>query len=164
MIKDLVPGQNSWNVQMPQVIHADFTRRLLATVADLLLLSVLLFLLKIAFPDPGNFLFFKKSSAPAPENVTGWVLSRSSLLIVWILYSMIMDCSNRQGTLGKQLMGLKVTDDYGQRISFVKSMGRNISKIISYIFLGLGFFWILFDKHKKGWHDKIANTLVVRND
>ncbi len=164
MIKDFVPGQNSLNAELSPVIHADFLRRMLATVVDLLLLSVLAFLLKIAFPDLGNFLFFKKSTDPVAENITVWVLSRSSLIMIWIIYSMIMDCSNRQGSLGKQLMGLKVTDDYGQRISFVKSIVRNISKIISYVFLGLGFFWILFDKHKKGWHDKIANTLVVRND
>jgi len=28
--------------------------------------------------------------------------------------------------------------------------------------LFLGFFWIIWDKKKQGWHDKIAGTLVVK--
>jgi uncharacterized RDD family membrane protein YckC len=28
--------------------------------------------------------------------------------------------------------------------------------------LGLGLLWVAFDRRKQGWHDKIANTVVVR--
>jgi uncharacterized RDD family membrane protein YckC len=28
--------------------------------------------------------------------------------------------------------------------------------------LGIGFIWILFDARKQGWHDKMANTVVVK--
>jgi uncharacterized RDD family membrane protein YckC len=28
--------------------------------------------------------------------------------------------------------------------------------------LFLGFFWIIWDAEKQGWHDKIAGTVVVR--
>jgi uncharacterized RDD family membrane protein YckC len=28
--------------------------------------------------------------------------------------------------------------------------------------LFLGFFWIAIDMRKQGWHDKLANTVVVR--
>jgi hypothetical protein len=28
--------------------------------------------------------------------------------------------------------------------------------------LGLGFIWVAFDRRKQGWHDKAANTVVIR--
>jgi len=28
--------------------------------------------------------------------------------------------------------------------------------------LGIGFIWIIFDRRKQGWHDKMANTVVVK--
>jgi uncharacterized RDD family membrane protein YckC len=33
---------------------------------------------------------------------------------------------------------------------------------ISGLALGMGFFWIGLDKRKQGWHDKMANTVVIR--
>ena len=34
-------------------------------------------------------------------------------------------------------------------------------KFISYLPLGLGFFWILFNKERRGWHDLVAKTHVA---
>ena len=28
--------------------------------------------------------------------------------------------------------------------------------------LGLGLIWVAFDPRKQGWHDKMANTVVIR--
>jgi uncharacterized RDD family membrane protein YckC len=74
-----------------------------------------------------------------------------------------MDCSQLQGTVGKLCMGLMVTDEVGKRISFKKSLVRNLLKIVSYIVLGLGFIYALFDKKKRGWHDLLAGTMVIKN-
>ena len=38
---------------------------------------------------------------------------------------------------------------------------RYIGYFVSAIPLGLGYFWIAFDKRKQGWHDKMAGTVVV---
>ena len=38
---------------------------------------------------------------------------------------------------------------------------RYLGYYVSLLPLGLGFFWIGFDKRKQGWHDKLAGTLVV---
>ena len=35
-------------------------------------------------------------------------------------------------------------------------------KIVSMLPLMLGFIWVAFDARKQGWHDKLANTVVVR--
>jgi uncharacterized RDD family membrane protein YckC len=72
-----------------------------------------------------------------------------------------MESSVRQGSLGKSIMGIKVVDDHGSRMTLSRSIGRKQSKILSYFVISLGFLWILFDKKKQGWHDKINNTYVV---
>ncbi len=41
-------------------------------------------------------------------------------------------------------------------------IGRYLGYYLSILGLGLGFFWIMWDKRKQGWHDKLAGTLVIR--
>ena len=47
-------------------------------------------------------------------------------------------------------------------MGYGKGFLRLFGMIISIIALGLGFLWILLDKNKQGWHDKIANTFVIK--
>lgn len=89
-------------------------------------------------------------------------LIRYLALIIWIVYSMIVDSSVQQGTFGKKSVQLKVVNERGERISRKQSILRNAMKIVSYIPLGLGFLWSAFDKENRTWHDMIAKTYVVR--
>lgn len=140
---------------------ATFTIRLYAALIDFFILTILIFFFKTTFPDISNILFFNKAEPFITDNTTNWVLSRSSLIGVWIIYSIIVDCSTVKGTFGKQMMNIQVTDENGNRISIKKSIARNLFKFISYAIAGLGFFNVLFDKKKRGWHDRFANTLVI---
>ena len=65
-------------------------------------------------------------------------------------------------TLGKRAMGIRVIDfntggSIGHGRAFVRWIGRIISGFICY----LGYFWMLWDKEKQCWHDKMANDVVV---
>ncbi|WP_127844581.1 RDD family protein [Psychroflexus aestuariivivens] len=140
---------------------ATFTIRLYAALIDFFILTILIFVIKTGFPDFSNTLFFNKAEPFVTGNTKNWVLSKSSLIGVWIIYSIIVDCSTAQGTLGKQMMNIQVTDENGNRISLKKSIARNLFKFISYAIIGLGFLNVLFDKKKRGWHDRFANTLVI---
>lgn len=80
-----------------------------------------------------------------------------------IIYSTIMESSARQGTWGKILMGLKVSDEKGAPITFGRSLIRNLSKIISTATIGLGYMMGFFDKKQQCLHDKIAGTLVIKD-
>ncbi len=88
-----------------------------------------------------------------------WI--REVSFFLWLIYCTVMESSQRQGTFGKMAVGIKVVDERGNRMTLAKSFGRNASKILSYLVLALGFIWILFDKKKQGWHDKLNNTYVV---
>ncbi|HLA48407.1 MAG TPA: RDD family protein, partial [Nitrospinota bacterium] len=57
---------------------------------------------------------------------------------------------------------LKVVPVADSMMTYKKAFIRYIGYIISEIPLFLGFLWIVFDKDKQGWHDKIAGTFVVK--
>ena len=50
----------------------------------------------------------------------------------------------------------------GNRPSNGQLVGRYLAYYLSMLPLFAGFFWVAFDPRKQGWHDKLANTLVVR--
>ena len=94
------------------------------------------------------------------------IVSLAGLLIIPVskfVYSSIMEASGRQGTWGKVLMGLKVSDEKGIPINFSRSIIRNLSKIISTGTLGLGYMMGFFDKRQQCLHDRIAGTLVIKD-
>jgi uncharacterized RDD family membrane protein YckC len=71
----------------------------------------------------------------------------------------------RQGlTPGKKMLGLQVVDyQTGKIPGFGKMFLREIvGRFVSGLFLGLGYFWAIFDKNSQAWHDKIAGTVVLK--
>jgi uncharacterized RDD family membrane protein YckC len=86
---------------------------------------------------------------------------RNLSLTLWMIYSVLMDASPLQGTLGKRLMGMRVVDETGGRLSFARSLARNLGKILSAVPLFLGFMWIGWSQTKQGWHDKMSHCFVV---
>ncbi|MGH7137906.1 MAG: RDD family protein [Pirellulales bacterium] len=87
---------------------------------------------------------------------------RDLSFVVYIVYCALTEGSAMQATVGKRLLGLRVTDDNGRQLTMARSFGRNFAKIISYLPLGLGFIWAIWSKRKRGWHDMIAKTLVIK--
>ena len=67
-----------------------------------------------------------------------------------------------QATLGKMMLGLRVTDLHGKRISIGRAVGRYFAKILSAVILCIGFIMAAFTQKKQALHDLIAGTLVVR--
>jgi uncharacterized RDD family membrane protein YckC len=73
-----------------------------------------------------------------------------------------MTSSSKQGTLGKMVFRLRVTDLNGARISFARATGRFFAKILSGMILNIGYIMAGFTERKQALHDMIAGTLVVR--
>ena len=93
-----------------------------------------------------------------PARVAGNCLG---IVVAW-LYSAIMESSPRQATLGKMALGLIVTDENGERITFARASGRHFAKIISGLILLIGYMMAGWTERKQALHDMIAGTLVVR--
>lgn len=84
-----------------------------------------------------------------------------SLIIGW-LYFALMESSERGATPGKMAVGLRVVTDQGQRLSFANATGRYAAKFISAILLCIGFIMVAFTDKKRGLHDMMARTLVIK--
>jgi uncharacterized RDD family membrane protein YckC len=80
----------------------------------------------------------------------------------WI-YEATMESSSRQATLGKMVLGLKVTDVQGRRISFARATGRTFAKYLSSMILCIGYIMAGLTERKQALHDIIAGTLVWRS-
>jgi uncharacterized RDD family membrane protein YckC len=91
--------------------------------------------------------------------ITG--LSLTVLLITWFYYALLQSGA-RQATVGKMALGLKVTDVNGDRLTFARASLRYFSKILSGLFMMIGYIMAGFTPKKQALHDYIANTYVVR--
>jgi uncharacterized RDD family membrane protein YckC len=68
-------------------------------------------------------------------------------------------------TVGKRALGIRVYDfRQGGAIGYGRGFLRQIGKYLSAIPLGLGYLWMLWDKEKQCWQDKIAGSVVVPAD
>ncbi|MFZ5815803.1 MAG: RDD family protein [Bacillota bacterium] len=63
---------------------------------------------------------------------------------------------------GKKIMGLHVVSTDGQPMSYGKATLRLLGYMVSGMILYIGFLMIAFDDAKRGLHDRIATTLVVK--
>jgi membrane protease YdiL (CAAX protease family)/uncharacterized RDD family membrane protein YckC len=75
-----------------------------------------------------------------------------------------MGISWRSGaTVGLRAVGCRLIDDTsGDRPSSEQVLLRLVGSFYSALALGIGFVWIGVDQDKRGWHDLISHTRVVR--
>ena len=108
----------------------------------------------------------ENNGEPSPEMIFSIIGGASMFLILvfvgYWLYEALLTASSWQGTIGKRVLRLKVTDEAGNRISFGRSTGRFFAKILSYATLWIGFIMVAFTDKKRGLHDILAGTVVVR--
>ena len=85
----------------------------------------------------------------------------SAIFVSWLYHWLFIGLKGQ--TLGKMAVGIKVVDAAGSVPGLGRAALREIpGKILSSIAIYLGFLWVIWDKQKQGWHDKIASTHVVR--
>src|ERR1035437_1140997 len=67
-------------------------------------------------------------------------------------------------TIGMMLLGLHVVRDVdGGKISWGKAVLRFVGLFVAFACIWIGVIWVAFESRKRGWHDKIGGTVVVRN-
>ena len=105
------------------------------------------------------FLFF---SLITNQDQAGVALGLLFVLLVWAVAYLAM--LGRGLTPGKLVMRERVIlRSTGQPPGFLKMLLRELfGRFVSGLFLGLGYFWAIWDKDGQTWHDKIAGTVVVR--
>jgi uncharacterized RDD family membrane protein YckC len=64
-------------------------------------------------------------------------------------------------TAGKMILGLRVVREDGGPLGYRRALLRWLGYFLSIAFLALGFVWIMLDRKKQAWHDKLAGSVVV---
>jgi uncharacterized RDD family membrane protein YckC len=84
------------------------------------------------------------------------------MIVTWLYYA-FMESSSIQGTLGKMVLGLIVTDMHGSPISFGRASGRFFARFITGLVpLFIGYIMAGFTEKKQALHDIIAGCLVLQ--
>jgi uncharacterized RDD family membrane protein YckC len=151
--------------------YAGFWLRLVAHLIDALLLGAVggAILVPVFFlTGLGGFLSaIEHNREPDPAVIASFISSIALLALIsvlgsWLYYA-YFESSDWQGTVGKKVMNLIVTDLEGNRISFARASGRYFAKIISGLIpLGIGYILAGVTAKKQALHDMIASCLVLR--
>jgi uncharacterized RDD family membrane protein YckC len=131
-----------------------FDQRVVASVIDWFIVSagfVVLALIAVVFTT---------------DRMARILIAFSLLLLIpvaKIIYHMVMECSPKQGTYGKQLLKIRVCDMDGNRIGPAKAITRNLAKILTLFTIGIGYLMAFFNKKQQCLHDMVAGTLVTKD-
>jgi uncharacterized RDD family membrane protein YckC len=83
-------------------------------------------------------------------------------LVVTVLY-FVLFWVKRGGTLGQTLLGMRIAREAdGAPIGWGTAIVRYVMMLISFWIFYLGVIWVAFEPRKRGWHDMVAGTVVVR--
>lgn len=126
------PEKNQHPHTAMDIPYAGFEKQLFALTIDVLLLFIISVLLN------GRFLF---------------LISMIYFVICWTFGGR---------TIGNFVMGIRVLYHDGRQAGIPTALIRYFGYLISFMPLGLGFLWIIWDAKKQGWHDKLAKTIVIR--
>jgi uncharacterized RDD family membrane protein YckC len=159
----IAPQQQGW-AGMPL---ASWGSRVGAAVIDFLILLV-----------PVIALVVIVVAVAVGDDTAGWVTGVVSFLayaVVALFYAPVLmarEGAHNGQTWGKQMLGIRVIRDTGERMGFgwaalreivVKNLGVGIaSSIIPIIPWFLNYFWPLWDDSNRAIHDIICSTHVVR--
>lgn len=155
----------------PPVEYAGFWWRFLAYIIDDLIIGAVSWI--FALPILAVFgvsMYSLKEAGMDTDNaellVLPIILAASSIGIIamvlqW-LYFALMESSKHQGTLGKIVLKIKVTDLEGKRVSFARATGRYFGKILSGMIMYIGYIMAGFTEKKQALHDMLASCLVIK--
>lgn len=148
--------------------YANFFHRWAAFVIDqwLVSLSALLvvFCIAAAIYFSAGFSFEKD-----PETASMLVFAAVfGYMVVYLCFSgayhIHRESSSRQGSMGKQYLGLIVTTDQGEHLDRRTAALRWFSAALSHLSQNIGFLIAAFTEKRQALHDLLANTLVLERD
>ena len=135
--------------------YAGFWIRAGASIIDTVLL--LLIILPILSAVYGDTYWLDTSFVKGFWDIIfSYILPAVVVMIFWIYKS---------ATPGKMALKLTIVDaKTGAKPTTGQFVIRYLGYYVSTIPLCLGFIWVGIDPRKQGWHDKLAGTVVLRNN
>ena len=164
-------------------VYAGFWRRVAAFVVDFLVIVVPAFVLSLVFFT--DVVIFNPEAATGdvqpPQGTTKFLVFQIAVLLLWIVYRAGLESSRFQATLGKQLLGILVTDRKYQRASFGQCFLRGwfywlpgimgvvdtllqvaMLQLVALIVSLVSCVMVAFTARKQGLHDIMVQCFVLR--
>ena len=93
--------------------------------------------------------------------LTGWNNTLFSYVLPGVI--VVLFWSFKDATPGKMVIGARIVDaSTGASPNLWQHVLRYLGYFVSIFPFCLGLIWVGIDPRKQGWHDKLANTVVVR--
>lgn len=64
-------------------------------------------------------------------------------------------------TVGMKAWSIQLQSIDGKKMTWGQAFKRFMTAIISWLVLGLGFFWVLWEKEGRSWHDLASQTQLI---
>jgi uncharacterized RDD family membrane protein YckC len=136
-------------------MQAGLPRRLAAMFYDgLLLAAILMIATALLLPLTGG-----EAITPADHP---WLELAYRLILAGLVVLFFGTFWTRRGqTLGMASWRLRVEREDGSLLTWGDTVKRLAAALLSWLPLGLGYAWILFDREGRAWHDRLSRTRVV---
>ena len=132
--------------------YVGFWKRTVAVLVDTFLILLVIFpiLIWVYGIEYLNNEHMEKGSF---DFIINYVFPTIAVILLWKYY---------QATPGKMIFKATIVDaKTGGKPTLKQWIIRYLGYFVSLLPFGLGYFWVAFDKKKQGFHDKLANTVVV---
>ena len=156
--------------QGPQPTYAGFWIRLVARLLDGLIIGIPFGIVFGVFAVAGGvFANNASTSSQDSQNAAAAAFGGGFLLLYLILVVVqvgywIYFWGSSGSTLGMRLLHLKVVDaGTGAPIGYARATVRFLMSIVNSWACYIGWIWVAFDSRKQGWHDKVANSVVLQS-
>jgi uncharacterized RDD family membrane protein YckC len=146
-----------------QVAYGGFWIRLVAYIIDAVIIFIPLAILGFII----GVIAAASAGAANNSNANAIAGSGASLLVDLIAFVVTVGYFvyfwGKGQTIGMRVFHLRVADAVtGQPIGYGRAALRYLGYIVSALVCYIGLIWAAFDGRKQGWHDKIANTVVLQ--
>jgi len=143
----------SYEKTAPQYF-ASFDQRLLASVIDYFILFLIYTILLLI-----GFAFVKEQG----QRIATALVFLPVIPVLKFIYGVFAEASEKQGTIGKRFLAIKVTDMKGNRLGVKTSFLRNLAKVLSVAPVFTGYLYSFLNKKQQCLHDVAAGTLVIKD-
>ena len=126
--------------------YAGFIKRLVAGVIDFEIISgITIFII--------HFLtkYYK----------TNIYINLAIFAIFYVLLMSIMERTKWRASIGKKIVGIEVMDEHENPMTFIALIGRNITKILNVLTLGIGFSICVAPPKRQTLADRVSKTYVL---
>ena len=142
---------------------AGLPRRLAAMFYDFLLSIALRMVVTLLYQQVLLRLIYGSEQLKAMAETGGLDIDPLlSTLLLFCLFGFYAKFWTHNGqTLGMQVWGVRIQNADGTAIDLWQALLRFLIAILSWLALGLGYWWMLWDKRQRTWHDIYSESQVV---